>query len=46
MHHFSLRMEHPIIALHWSCNHPSQESIIIMVIEHLATELEYFVIIP
>ena len=35
-----------IILLYQHCNHTSQECIIIMVIEHLPTELEYFVIIP
>jgi len=46
MHHFILRMEHHIMALHWHCNHSSQECIISMVIGHVHHELEHSVIIP
>jgi len=46
LHHFILCMEHPIIALHHHCNHTSHGCIIIMSIEHVHYELEYFVIIP
>ena len=31
MHHFILRMEHPVMALHQHCNRPSRGCIIIMV---------------
>ena len=46
MHHFILRMEHPIMALYRHCNHLFHECIIVMGIKHLHSELEYFVIIP